>query len=1563
MAYGDILEINGQLVEHTPIGYVPVSPERAEGMLTKPAPTTKTTTPTETLPTGTPTTDPTKAPAGETGGFDPNGGPVGGVTEETGTDAPAPAPETGGIKPMQDVKGEPEAPAEMTFTFFEGAERGDASPTSLYGSREAEQVTEAELRAYFEGDTVNRLPEVFGDFDNYLAYMTEREELIQAGDYDVGNWDEYTGSLSEDDLMILEGEDLTQYGDDASSTYEELFGERTQNQSAAYNNWVNSEANQALLKKYGVSDTVYSETGDKFRWNGSAYVKTVNEDHAGLTDYVKMAMVTALTVGTGAAVAAVAPALGTVGSATLSNAITQAVTTGSIDPDQLLQTAATAGLGQALSQVMSPEVLKNLNDQLGFDVTAITGIEEVDNVLNAMGMTAIRQGVFDGSLDMDQIVASGVMTGAQELANFIMGPIQDAIKAGQPVTEEQRLEALRLGQSVGADAEEEVLRNMENTVNEALATQQSEAMTASLQRISDSLNEMYAPEPTPDFSVPGESTVDAAGSELEDTTADLRADTTEVVGPEGQIIYPEDGVTGSRAEQMLADGTQLNQYGAMSIDDTYLAYHVGLEPGSINGEYYLVDVEGDGYYLTDGTNLVKYQGEVNADASGRVNLEGNTMSWLDSHFANGGSLPGGAGRQMADIVLENTQSNNYYDALEETWEEVEQGEVFETEEARLAAVTPEETPDTPLESSMEFEAEDYEFEPEVVPEPPPEPEPVEPPTPTEQPPSDDGQAGATPPPTPAPTDTENPITTGMFPEYFPEPAPTPAPAPVDGRDGVDGIDGIDGVDGIDGIDGVDGQAGDPGRDGIDGIDGDPGRDGVDGVDGIDGIDGLDGLDGLDGERGDPGQDGTDGIDGTDGTDGRDGVDGTDGTDGIDGADGERGEQGPRGEPGRDADPEEIRRIIDSAVEGIKFPEGITTKQIEEILKGEIERIPLGVTSDQITKIVGEAIKGIEFPEEITTSQIKNLFETAIGQVAIASPKDVEDALSGFSFTESQINQIVGALPENINRLDLANALEGIVVGEDLDSAVKDIKEAVGGLDVASPSDVRDILSNYGFTEDQLEQISGAITIPPSATVKDVKNIVAGIPEGLTAEQVATQLSGDFKGITTDIAGVKGGIDDLAESLGLSTDGLIKAISNLGDSTGKDLTSLQSEILKGLGDLSKDFGTDIGDVVESVTGLEEGVADGIKDLGEQLTGIGTGIGGVDKGIKDLAESLGLSTDALVKAVSELGTTTGKDLTELESGILKGLGDLSENLGVDIGDVVKSVTGLEEGISEDIKGLGGQLTDIGTGVTGVQTGIKGLAESLGLSTEALVKAVSNLGTTTGKDLTDLEVEILKGMGDLSTSLGLDIKSVVDSVTTLGTGLGEGITGLEEGISDVGQAVGGVKTAVNEGVKSLADSLGVQTTDIENAIVKLGTGVGGDITELEASVLKGLSSLATNMGTDIKTVVTSIEGANTSLGENIQGLSENIKTQLETGFGGLGETVGEGLGGLGEGIAGLGQGLGAGLMGLAAQQAMMPGQIAAATPIQPVNFDPFRQGLTRRKLAQPLRIGMFTGGARNA
>ena len=131
-----------------------------------------------------------------------------------------------------------------------------------------------------------------------------------------------------------------------------------------------------------------------------AYVKTIEQDHAGLTDYVKMAIMVGIGAATGQAVSALAPSLGTVGSAVVGNAITQGITTGDIDPDQLLQTAATAGFSAALNQYIGPEISKTF----GLDLTEITGIEQVDNVLNAMGQTAIRQAVFDGDLDMDQVL-------------------------------------------------------------------------------------------------------------------------------------------------------------------------------------------------------------------------------------------------------------------------------------------------------------------------------------------------------------------------------------------------------------------------------------------------------------------------------------------------------------------------------------------------------------------------------------------------------------------------------------------------------------------------------------------------------------------------------------------------------------------------------------------------------------------------------------------------------------------------------------------------------------------------------------------------------------------------------------------------------------------------------------------------------------------------------------------------------------------------------------------------------------------------------------------------------
>ena len=329
---------------------------------------------------------------------------------------PKPLPETKETAPA------PETPAEMTFTFVEGKERGDAAQNYLYGQEgEVQRLTVSELRDYFESDKVNRLPEVFGTFDNYLAYMTEREQLIQSGDYDVGNWAEADTGFSEDQEMILEGDaDLTIDPSDPGQNLENLRRQQTSTQQGAYNNWINSEANQALLQKYGVNPTVYSDSGDKFAWNGSAYVKVVDESSAGISDFVKIGLAVAAGVATGgAASSALSSALGATGSAAvgagLGSAVSQGIATGEIDLEKALVAAATAGITNEFNEFLeSQEIIGTTQDAIDRAEDSISLLD----VNTPRYEEAIRQlDILKGNLE----AANTVLEGGDIIMNFAGG--------------------------------------------------------------------------------------------------------------------------------------------------------------------------------------------------------------------------------------------------------------------------------------------------------------------------------------------------------------------------------------------------------------------------------------------------------------------------------------------------------------------------------------------------------------------------------------------------------------------------------------------------------------------------------------------------------------------------------------------------------------------------------------------------------------------------------------------------------------------------------------------------------------------------------------------------------------------------------------------------------------------------------------------------------------------------------------------------------------------------------------------------------------------------------------
>jgi len=376
--------------------------------------------PQQTAPVGTPSSDPTKTQPGETGPFDPNAEPP----------APAPAPEPeielAPPKPLPDTKDAepaPEPEGVTTFTFFRGDETGDANPAALYNRGDSTELTQAELQEYFSDEGSGMLREAFGTFNNYLAYMTEREQLIQSGDYDVGNWNEYSGSLTEDELMLLEGEDLTQYGDDAASDMPELEQRRLLEQSSAYDRWVNSEANQALLEKYGVGSTIYNQDGDKYEWNGSAYVKTVKvDDHAGVGDYVKAGILTAMNYFAGGALTdalvstGMSATLASGTSAGILNAATQYAATGEVDFGDALDSAISAGL---TTEVINQLTEAGVFDQLEESLNNLTQ----DTVQLADGTELPYNGISVELADGSVVAIGDFLTQAAEAGNPVVAEI------------------------------------------------------------------------------------------------------------------------------------------------------------------------------------------------------------------------------------------------------------------------------------------------------------------------------------------------------------------------------------------------------------------------------------------------------------------------------------------------------------------------------------------------------------------------------------------------------------------------------------------------------------------------------------------------------------------------------------------------------------------------------------------------------------------------------------------------------------------------------------------------------------------------------------------------------------------------------------------------------------------------------------------------------------------------------------------------------------------------------------------------------------------------------------
>ena len=150
-----------------------------------------------------------------------------------------------------------------------GAGQIDESQAPDYGGT----ATVEDLKKTYQGSTT--LQQTFGSFENYLAYMTEASEMLGRQDW----WNAEGVDVRGTGEKIREGEDVSR-GAAQDTTRDDLRQSNYNARQSQYNQWLNSEENQALMEKYGISPTITNEKGDKFTWTGSGYVRTYKQDRS-----------------------------------------------------------------------------------------------------------------------------------------------------------------------------------------------------------------------------------------------------------------------------------------------------------------------------------------------------------------------------------------------------------------------------------------------------------------------------------------------------------------------------------------------------------------------------------------------------------------------------------------------------------------------------------------------------------------------------------------------------------------------------------------------------------------------------------------------------------------------------------------------------------------------------------------------------------------------------------------------------------------------------------------------------------------------------------------------------------------------------------------------------------------------------------------------------------------------------------------------------------------------------------------------------------------------------------
>lgn len=295
------------------------------------------------------------------------------------------------------------------------------------GEMRVEQLTESQIKERWDSDTF--LQDQFGDFENYMGYVAESSDAFAET-----NWWESKGIDNRTETEKLREEDDLGRGDTQIDTAYDQKQLDDNARRSGYQQWLMSDENQALMQKYGVSDTVMNDKGDKYIWMGNGYTLVDEADEMEFSDWAKTGIIVATSIAIGNAAGALAAGTGAstmpgwmVGAIKggVGSVVSQGLTTGSIDPSSLFQSVLLGGVGGLVGD------LADMDASIFDDATNITG--KADEIVS--GLSDMLKIPYDEALKIAEGVTTGLIVGdditsivANAVGNYAQGEIMDVLQ-------------------------------------------------------------------------------------------------------------------------------------------------------------------------------------------------------------------------------------------------------------------------------------------------------------------------------------------------------------------------------------------------------------------------------------------------------------------------------------------------------------------------------------------------------------------------------------------------------------------------------------------------------------------------------------------------------------------------------------------------------------------------------------------------------------------------------------------------------------------------------------------------------------------------------------------------------------------------------------------------------------------------------------------------------------------------------------------------------------------------------------------------------------------------------